>query len=92
MCGACDQTGWVWETKRPTSGLSHETGKLFEAYRLLKEYKTFPVEGGQLKQSAVFIAAIHLCDLVHTLYAERKLKEEEQKAKVERRLRKLTNT
>ncbi len=88
-CGACGETGWVWETQRPTWRLSPGAGPLFQAYRLLKEYKVFPVEGGQMKQSAVFLAAIHYCDLVHTLYAEKKKKEQEQKDKVKNRLIKL---
>lgn len=55
----------------------------------MKEYQLFPVEGGQMKQSAAFLAAVHHCDLVHTLYAERKRREQEQKDKVKNRLIKL---
>lgn len=78
-CDACNQNGWTFETTPPAKQLSTEGREIFQAYRLLKEYGAFPVPGAQSQQAAVFLEAVHYCDLVHSAYAEKKKREQDEK-------------
>lgn len=92
-CEACDQRGWWLEKDSPSTILAAEPGRegreYFEAYRMLKEYRLAPVEGGTADQAALFLEVVKFCDAVHALYAERKRQQEQSETKTKNRLIKL---
>jgi hypothetical protein len=60
--------------------LTTEGEDIFQAYRMLREYNAWPRPGGWMRQTALFVEAVDLCDGARGLYRAR-LAEREAEAK-----------
>lgn len=63
----------------PSEVMTAEGADLFQGWRMLREFQTWPTAGGWLRQSAKFISGLDICDQAVVLYRGR-IKEREKEA------------
>jgi len=73
-CLDCGGRGHKKVNDRPLDIVTKEGDTLIKAYKWLKNYSIFPVDGGLQNQSAKFARAVEYCDIVNSSY--HKLKED----------------
>lgn len=79
MCSKCDGQKKIAQTRCPDNTMSVKNFPEFKYYVMLKEYNTFPSDGGIANQSSYFLKVIELCDRVTGLCA---LLDDEQKERL----------
>lgn len=87
----CDECleGWIQEESHPRDLLTNDARDLFQAYRMLKDYGTFPIQGGWLVQTEKFLRAMDVCDKSNGLFRNREAKKEESDRKLKEELQKV---
>lgn len=79
ICEECNGEKDIPQDRCPNSTLTDTVDELFEAWRDLQKYNTWPVLGSKFKQPAQFLQACTVLDRVQVFVQKRR--EEHQKRK-----------
>lgn len=90
ICPECDGQKKLFIEGKPLDSVTRAGNLLFEAYKFLKTYSVWPVEGGILKQSSKFIRCIRWCDFVNYTSKDQTDKENKARAELKNKLGPLT--
>lgn len=68
----CEGKKKLPQARCPNSTINNVGIGIFKAYRLYKEYNSFPISGGIYEQSAQFVNTLELCDKVDYILSKEK--------------------
>lgn len=80
-CKRCGERGYKERRVKPLEIVTEKGFSLFKAYKWCKNYNIFPISGGLINQSAKFVRAVEICDIIAVKYEKIKNGYKEMQAK-----------